>query len=625
MTFKSPYYSNHYYQIGIFKNIGALLATVFLKLLLYYEVVKIVSKKVKLLLLLIFLGLTLTGVIGLNFFPANILRTTHYVVRNDGQAIVSYNLYQPIGITEPRPVIVMGHGIIVSKEMMTSFAIELAWRGYIVVNLDWCGHGQTIGSLTVSGLVSDLESVLADIPNTAPMANMSEIALIGYSMGGIATYDIAANNSNIKAWVGVGTAPNDFISNTSNPKNVLLIIGLYDQVFSPLEVIRQSMVNLTGTPGVADFQYEVLYGNIADGTARRFHVVPTSEHLMVPWHRDFISTTTDWIVQTFDGVKPSLTITAYDVRFAFLIIGVSGFTGLAFVSALLLADKFRIRKEESQRSQEECLILRVEDIEATSARSFILKYYVHAFLLIPTILVFAVLFLVPLLFSALLGALFGCLGINILIFCWRLTKKSNRSIKSIFKENLFQEPKIWLYSVILTSIFFFGYYSTIGLNYLGFVSSLQRIPFVILYCFLAFVLFFIIFVFLQKALVPLLDEKLKIKNTSVKYIATSLINFLLIYSWFLPVVLIPCIIMNDYFVALILVFLFPIILSLAFFSTYIEKLTGSVIPSVLISALVLGFLMTAMSPLIIDPLGTLVDALAWAESRGLINFAFLIF
>ena len=87
-------------------------------------------------------------IIGVNFYPTNIIRTSHLTTTEDG-VIISYNIYRPVILSASTPVVVMGHGIIVNKEMMSNFAVELAHEGLIVASIDWRGHGQSTGDLII--------------------------------------------------------------------------------------------------------------------------------------------------------------------------------------------------------------------------------------------------------------------------------------------------------------------------------------------------------------------------------------------------------------------------------------------------------------------------------------------
>ncbi len=527
-----------------------------------------------------FLVLTIIGISGLTIVPQNISKVTLKTTTSDGVTI-SYNLYTPKNLAEPVPVVVIGHGINVNKEMMTNFAVELATQNYIVASLDWRGHGRSTGYLTTDGLYRDLEAVIADLPLHVP-ADTEQIALLGYSMGGFPTYKYAADHSTVKAWVGVGTTADGDISDRTNPQNVLMIIAKYDEAFSPEEA-KEPMVDLTGV-SLNDIEFEKLYGDITKGTARKVHIVPGADHLTTPWNSDFVYTATSWIVETFGGSYNS--VTTFYPRAGFLVTGIIGLIGFLSMLSFVLAEKFDLKSRNFH-------------LEGTlSVKAFVGRYYLVTFLFIPTVLLFVPLFLTPLPFTALLTTITGGLGVNLLVYCWFLAKREKRSLKAIVKSNVCQSLGIWLFSVIITVVFVGCYYFLIGKHFLGMVPSQPKVPYLVLYTGILFFVFFFYKLFIQKVSVPFLEKKVKVKNSGVKLMFMGIFNFVLIYSWFCVVTLVPCFVMDNYFFAMILILMIPIFLFLVFFSVYMERITGSLIPSAVLQAVWLGLVTTTLTPFV---------------------------
>lgn len=516
--------------------------------------------------------LTITGIIGLNVVPSTISKSSYETETFDGVTIY-YNLYKPAHVIESTPVVIIGHGIMVNKEMMTGFAVELAARGYSVATIDWRGHGQSTGFLTRDGLLTDLEAVITDIP-LHTKADITNIALLGYSMGGFPTYQYAVEHETVKAWVGVGTAADGDISSKTIPKNVLMVIAKYDEAVSP-EQAKISMVSLTGNP-LHTIEFENVYGDIKKGTGRKIHVVPKADHLTTPWNADVISSAASWIDTTFDS--SASTTTVYP-RVLFLFIGITGLIGLIAVVSPFLVKKLSIKKIDS--------FIHVRQ----SIYTFTGKYYLITVAAIPVMAVFAPLFFTPLPFTALLTMVTGGLGIALLIFCSRLADKN--TLFNCIKTQVQQPIPVWVFSFVVTSIFVVGYYLLIGRHFLGMVPSTPKIPYLFLYIPLLFGTFFSYSLFIQKVSVPFFNQK--VKPHSRTFVLTG-INFFLIYSWFVIVILTPCIIVNNYFFAMILILMVPIFLFLTFLSVYMEELTGSVIPNAVVQSVWLGFVITTLTP-----------------------------
>ncbi|MGD2248597.1 MAG: alpha/beta hydrolase [Candidatus Methanofastidiosia archaeon] len=510
----------------------------------------------------------LAGAAGLYVFPESVSKES-ICIKVNGEHIY-YLLYYPDTVSESTPVVVIGHGINVNKEMMETVAVELASHNYVAATIDWGGHGRSTGELVRDELYTQVDAVMTDILEHVPVT-LENSALIGYSMGGYPTYKYAVSHD-VKAWVGMGTVVPDISGTGTDNINVLLVISPYDEAFS-LEAAQNSLTNLIGIPG-PQIEYEKVYGDTQKGTARKIHLLPWADHLTTPWSADAVSHSVSWISQTFEGEK-DFTLHTYYQRLLFLGMGIVGMVGVVVVVSNGLSKKFE-RVEST---------VKIRDM---SVRAFIVKYYVVTIASIPLMGVFIPLFLTPLPFSALLTTVTGGLGIGLFLFCWRLTKDT--SLKSLLKNNVIS-GKYWVYSVIVTIVYVGSYYSIVGLHFLGMIPSYTRIVYLGVYTLILFVIFLFYSLCIQKVCVPFFKE-----NITTSFWVTGFISFLLIYSWVTLVILVPCIIIGNYFLAMILLLMGPIFLFLAFYSVYTERVTGSILPNTVLQSVWLGLLVTTLSP-----------------------------
>jgi len=553
-------------------------------------------KKYQLVLMLVFLGLTLVGAIGLNTYPGDIIRETHVAMTSDGVQI-SFNTYHKSTVPAYRPVIIMGHGVIVNKEMMTNYAIELAAHDFIVASIDWRGHGHSGGTLENDKLILDLEAVIDAVGVLFPTANLSTLGLLGYSMGGFPTYQYAANHTTVKAWIGVGTAPRGNIGNMTNPQNVLVIRGENDEAFS-LDMLKTQMYNLTGDASPNDVQVEHLYGSIAAGNARKIDAVPFADHLTTPWDQAFISAATDWMVQTFDGVVPDLTFMVYNVRAIMLFAALAGLVGLVYGIALILARALGFKDKEPGQQ--------VPAAPATetggkanaefSAPKFVGLYYAWTLLLVPTAIIPAITFFLPLFMTSFIVTLVGCYSINVAIFSWRHFKRSGGSYLAAFTAGM-QDRRIWFVGAVITAVFVPLFWLVVGQNYLGSIPPVDRIGHVFIYGAIMFACYLAILTFGERVLVQYIDRKVRFKNEKVRYLAESAVSFLLVYSWFLVIILLLCAAMQSLFLAMIAILMVPIYLLGSFAGVYLQKLTGSSVPNAILQTTLLTLLIVSLSPM----------------------------
>ncbi len=553
-----------------------------------------IVKRYQIALLLAFGALVATGIIGLNVTPVDIERTSHVAITSDGVDI-SFNLYKKTDIPDNRPVVIMGHGVIVNKEMMTNYAIELAARGFIVASIDWRGHGLSGGPLTNSGLDLDLAAVIAQVAALVPAANMSALGLMGYSMGGGPTFRYAATHPEVKAWIGVGTNAIKNLSTTTVPRNVLIICGQFDEAFS-ISSINDAMVNLTGAGSAGDVQAGTVYGDIGAGTARKLQVVPGADHLTVPWDRAFIAGAVDWMVQTFDGTVPDLTSMAYDYRLALLVMGMVGLVGIIYGLAIVLAKALKVTPDGEQDQ-----LVTPGSYSGLKATTFTWKFYATTLLMIWSAALPAITMLAtPLFMTGFLTTLVACLAIGVLVFSWRRFKERGVPAGKVLALAVRVPRRTWALSAILAATFVACIYPIVGLNYLGMLPSLHRLPWVFLFAAIMFFTVVAYGIFIKHVVMPFVAEKVKARGKAVSpaavYVLQSLVAGGLLVSWNAIIIGSACLAMGSAFLMMILYLMIPLLFWTTFSGVFFEKTTGSVIPSALLQAVFLTFLIVTVSP-----------------------------
>jgi len=219
-------------------------------------------------------------------------------------------VYEPAGATaeEPRPGVLLIHGLGAERRTMSSFAVELADRGYVAVTLDQPGHGTSEppafaddwGGPAALSAVRSMETVDED-----------RVALVGHSMGGFASLAAArAHPDGHQSVVLLGSTYGALESPQANatfPRNVAVVFGKYDE-FAPLmwnasvpaNVDRsEKLARLFGTePPV---EHGRTYGSIENGTARRF-TAPGTVHGAMFYSPTTIADTIEWLEVTIgDG------------------------------------------------------------------------------------------------------------------------------------------------------------------------------------------------------------------------------------------------------------------------------------------------------------------------------------
>lgn len=181
----------------------------------------------------------------------------------------------PPGARRP-PLVVLTHGIIADKEMMSSLAYTLARHGMAVLTMDWAGHGANANPFNRSALEPEIDFVLHYMRDTyADVIDPDRVALMGHSMGGGVTLAYGAGRTDLDFTVAISAAPAGPMGML--PPNLLLIYA--DGDLPGIEDRTERL--LRDGAGVAEPAHDVTYGSVADGTAVRSTVVPHADHLSI--------------------------------------------------------------------------------------------------------------------------------------------------------------------------------------------------------------------------------------------------------------------------------------------------------------------------------------------------------
>lgn len=221
-------------------------------------------------------------------------------------------LYIPPGASAdaPAPGILAVHGYINSREVQSSFAIELARRGYVVLALDQGGHGYSDPPAFAEGFGGP--GGLRYLRSLA-FVDTDNIGLSGHSMGGW-TIQAAASAlpDGYRAMVLQGSSTGSGYAapgTPTRPRNVAVIFAQYDE-FAPLmwEVERgldiaesEKLQALFGTD--EPVEEGRVYGSIPAGTGRILYSPPVT-HPGTHLSHAAVRHTIDWFDQTLEGGTP---------------------------------------------------------------------------------------------------------------------------------------------------------------------------------------------------------------------------------------------------------------------------------------------------------------------------------
>ena len=217
---------------------------------------------------------------------------------------VRAKLLRPVQATQdnPTPGIVYIHGYQNNRETNDAYCIELARRGFVVLNIDAIGRGN-------SGIPNDIGAADFDATyggqtsleylRALPFVDAGRTGMMGHSLGAEMAYNVALADPTVEGLVISGFAYG-LDASATNPKNMLMIIGKWDEYRERMTGTGDIEAEWMNTPQtrqaipVENPQLGVTYGDFAQGTARRVFV-PRTIHIQESHSRAAIAEALIWM------------------------------------------------------------------------------------------------------------------------------------------------------------------------------------------------------------------------------------------------------------------------------------------------------------------------------------------
>jgi len=238
------------------------------------------------------------------------IEVTNVTYPNYNDIPIRAKLLRPVEAREdnPLPGIVYIHGYQNNRETGDAYCIEMARRGFVVLNIDAIGRGN-------SGIPNDPDA--ADFDTTyggstsleylkaLPFVDADAVGMMGHSLGAEMAYTVALKDPTVKGLVISGFAYTLDATET-NPQNMLMIIGRYDEYRERMTGtgdIEKEWMNTPQTRKVIPVenpQLGVTYGDFAQGTARRVFV-PRTIHIQESHSHAAIAEAVEWMR---DALRP---------------------------------------------------------------------------------------------------------------------------------------------------------------------------------------------------------------------------------------------------------------------------------------------------------------------------------
>jgi len=540
----------------------------------------------RIILLCLFLTIFIIGTVLIFITPIGVKATYNKTVQTSDGVTISFNVFEPNIEGSNKKAIILGHGVMSNKEMLKDYAIEFAAAGFVAIPFDFRGHGQSTGDHRSGSLTNDIQAIISYL-ESRPDIDISNLGYLGYSMGGVGL-SIVNESTNFKCFIGAGTwlPTNIRKGNSTAPLNILMILGRYDEILTP-EDLKVGLSDYTGIPA-ADLDVNKLYGSFPDGNASMIYLDDLCNHVLGNWDPNFIREARDFIASTFPDVRPVDENFVTNTRL--FILSLQLFGGFGFF--VLIIDPFS--KLILKSREEDFFKLNLDDNSAiniggkTVATSLILG--------LPGIIIFVpILLILYLAIAGFISALLFGQAFGILMLLWRIGKKRNVGLKDIitkpFKTSRNDILRQFILGAILAIILTIIIYLSGGLNYLGMIPSLVKVPWLPIFLVINFIIFLIYGLLFH----GIFQNKFEKGFRPLVKVSFTIFGVLFLY-WFVYLFIFSLIMGSFFYFGNFIPFAIPLFLINSFLSTLIYHKSGNIIAGALVNTLFFTLLICTISP-----------------------------
>ena len=273
---------------------------------------------------------------------------------NESGILVRAKLLQPVGVSasHPTPGVVYIHGYQNNRETSDAYAIEMARRGFVVLEIDAIGRGNSGNPLDLDD--PDFDPTFGgrasfEYLKTMPFVDAESVGMMGHSLGAEMAYTIALDDPGVKALSFSGFAYREDATE-NRPGNMLMIYGEYDEYrerMTGTKDVRDEWMSNPQTRAAiedrGDLDFGVVYGDFGDGSARKVLLLPVI-HLGESHSREGVAAAVIWMRDALHP-DPRFWVDAdnqlWQIKeFATLVAMLSGLFSLLPLGLLLLQTKF---------------------------------------------------------------------------------------------------------------------------------------------------------------------------------------------------------------------------------------------------------------------------------------------
>ena len=252
-------------------------------------------------LLLAVAAFVIASLVQRDFGRVNVSNVTY---PNANGITIRAKLFVPEGVSADNlaPGVVYIHGYQNNRETSDAYSLEMARRGFVVLEIDAIGRGNSgePGDVNAPGFDPTYGGRTSfEYLKSLPYVDPERVGMMGHSLGAEMAYTIALSDPGVKALSVSGFAYKTDAT-TDMPRNMLMIYGQYDEYRQRMTGVRDVRTEWMTSPQTAAAfpvpapDFGTVYGDFDLGTARQVVLLPTI-HLFESHSRTGIAAAVDWM------------------------------------------------------------------------------------------------------------------------------------------------------------------------------------------------------------------------------------------------------------------------------------------------------------------------------------------
>ena len=457
-------------------------------------------------LLAVFLIVSSACLVGISDESSDVKITKNKTVETEDDVTISYDVYEPRHNDSQKYSVIIGHGFTSNKESMHLTALTLAKNGFVVITLDFRGHGRSGGTLSMGssdnseGLTKDILAVKTYLDKREDVIH-HDYGIIGHSMGGRAAFSACVMDESFTTMAGIAPSIDHEFIEKDRPENLLIVSAEYDILFPP--EVNRKVISKRHDIDENDVDYNKRY---EDQTTSKIKIIPNADHQSILWPSETHETIERWFTESYDideEQDSTFTLNIYTI------------IGLLSASSAFFTLVYIIHNERDK--DDHTLIKTKKDL---NFKKLTKDYFLYSFLfVIPGFLIFSPLLILPPLFTSIYIAILSGSFLGTAYLLRKIAKENNHTLKDKIKRYLKGSRSDLIYGMIYGASLLFIVKIFISDHYLNLTLIISRFPYFIMTAVILFFFFSVDSIFFFDIL-----------DTSKKASKLSSIKSIIVYS-----------------------------------------------------------------------------------------------